>query len=77
MIQETGFGFVYEGENNLLLLKMNKYECQLVNNKQLKTKQQLKNTQTKPYSHITSSSWKEINTNTPLLSYCLNVIDVQ
>lgn len=60
------------------MLKMNKYECQLANNKQLKTKQQQKkNTPNKPYSHITSSSWKEINTNTPLLSYCLNVIDVQ
>lgn len=43
----------------------------------VKNKTTTKNTQNKPYSHITSSSWKEINTNTPLLSYCLNVIDVQ
>lgn len=58
------------------MLKMNKYECQLVNNKQLKTKEN-KKTQNRPYSHITSSSWKEINTNSVLLLHCLNVTDVQ
>lgn len=43
---EIGLAFVHEGGSNILLLKMNKYECQLVNNKQLKTKQQQKIPQT-------------------------------
>lgn len=50
-----------------LMLKMNKYECQLVNNKQLENPKTKQKTQTKSYSHITSSNWKEISTNTAFL----------